>query len=139
MHRKIKLKGTEDTPSVVLDRQNEILLFSGRSLPENVNDFYEPIFTWFNDYAKNPLEETKVHFKLEYFSTATSKLLYDLMIKLEDLKYEGNNVKIIWHYPDQDEDIHQAGIEFSEMVDLEFEFESYEEDEAEEDSEAEEE
>ena len=39
----INIKGTEDSPSVTIDFDNGIFEISGRSMPENVKSFYEPI------------------------------------------------------------------------------------------------
>ena len=126
----LRYEGSEDTPSAVLDKDDELFLFEGRSLPENVNDFYEPVLDWFKAYRQNPLPETVVNFRLEYFSTATSKLLYDLLIQLDDLHAAGHKVLIKWQYPKNDEDIFQAGKEYAEMFDVPFEFKSYLEDDA---------
>ncbi len=47
----IKIQGTEDTPKIILDAGNEILEISGRSLPEDVSSFYEPVLNWLNEYC----------------------------------------------------------------------------------------
>ena len=44
----IKIQGTEDTPKIILDAENEIMEISGRSLPEDVSSFYEPVLNWLN-------------------------------------------------------------------------------------------
>jgi hypothetical protein len=38
---------------------------------------------------------------------------------------EGKKVKVKWYYPEYDEDMRDAGIEYSEMVDLPFEHFTY--------------
>ena len=48
----IKIVGTDDTPSVTLDVTNEIFEISGRSLPEDVAAFYEPILDWIERYSR---------------------------------------------------------------------------------------
>ncbi len=50
----IKIKGTEDTPSVLLDKAQNLFEISGRSLPEDVSMFYEPILSWIDEYAAAP-------------------------------------------------------------------------------------
>ena len=81
----IKIKGTEDTPSVVLDAAENFMEISGRSLPEDVSSFYGPILSWLSEYAKSPNPKTVFVFKLVYFNTASSKLILDILMKLEDL------------------------------------------------------
>ncbi|MFW6224205.1 MAG: DUF1987 domain-containing protein, partial [Bacteroidota bacterium] len=78
----IKIKGTEDTPTIILDTEREIYEISGRSLPEDVAVFYDPVLNWLDEYAESPNEKTEFTFKLTYFNTASSKLLLDILLKL---------------------------------------------------------
>ncbi len=121
----IKIQGQDDTPSVILDAKNGLFEISGRSLPEDVAAFYEPILDWFEKYAETPNGSTVFNFKLEYFNTASSKLLLDILLKLEDMVDDGNEVKVRWHYPDDDEDMQEAGEEYEDLVEVPFEQVSY--------------
>jgi hypothetical protein len=121
----IKIKGSDDTPNVILDKDNGIFEISGRSLPEDVAAFYEPILEWLEDYAENPLDKTVFNFKLEYFNTASSKLLLDVLLKLEDMYDDGKEIMVRWHYPDDDEDMEEAGEEYADIVEVPFEQVSY--------------
>jgi hypothetical protein len=121
----IKIQGTEDTPKIVLDAENDILEISGRSLPEDVSSFYEPVLNWLNEYAENPKKKTIFNFKLTYFNTASSKLLLDILMKLEEMHEKGIEVLIRWHYPEDDEDMAEAGEEYADIVDVPFEQISY--------------
>lgn len=121
----IKLKGTDDTPSVILDKENGIFEIAGRSLPEDVNAFYEPILDWLADYAESPNSETVVTFKLVYFNTASSKLILDILLKFEEISESGSEVLIKWYFPEDDEDMEEAGEEYSEIVEIPFEQISY--------------
>ncbi|MBN2812736.1 MAG: DUF1987 domain-containing protein [Bacteroidales bacterium] len=117
----IKIQGTEDTPKIMLDKENEIFEISGRSLPEDVSSFYEPVLNWLNEYAENPNSKTVFNFKLTYFNTASSKLLLDILMKLEEMHEKGQDILIRWHYPEDDEDMSEAGEEYSDIVDVPFE------------------
>mgnify|MGYP003507486285 FL=1 len=121
----IKIKGSDDTPNVILDKENGIFEISGRSLPEDVAAFYEPILDWLESYAEDPLEKTVFNFKLEYFNTASSKLLLDVLLKLEDMCDDGKEVLVRWHFPDDDEDMEEAGEEYADIVEVPFEQVSY--------------
>ena len=99
----IKIQGTEDTPKIILDAENDILEISGRSLPEDVSSFYEPVLNWLNEYAENPKNKTIFNFKLTYFNTASSKLLLDILMKLEEMHEKGQDVLIRWHFPEDDD------------------------------------
>jgi hypothetical protein len=117
----IQLEGTEDTPKVLLDKASGIYEISGRSLPEDAADFYQPILNWLTEYAGQSNPNTDFVIKLEYFNTASSKLILDMLTKLEDIK----NSKVIWYHYEDDEDMQEAGVEFSELVDVPFEFKTY--------------
>lgn len=117
----VNLEPTEDTPKIVLDKENGIFEISGRSLPEDSAEFYGPILEWLDEYQESPRAETKFMFKLEYFNTASSKLILDILSKLEDIE----GTKVLWYFHEDDEDMEEAGEEFSELVEVEFEFHSY--------------
>ena len=116
----IKIAGTEDTPTVTLDKDKEVLEISGRSLPEDVASFYDPILNWLDEYAQDPLEKTVFNFKLVYFNTASSKLLLDILMKLEEMHEAGKDVTVVWHFPEDDEDMQEAGEEYADIVDVPF-------------------
>jgi len=121
----IKIMGTDDTPTVILDSDNEIFEISGRSLPEDVTAFYEPIVGWLDEYSSSPNTKTVFTFKLVYFNTASSKLLLDILMKLEQMHEDGKDVLIRWYYPEDDEDMQEAGEEYADIVDVPFEQVSY--------------
>lgn len=117
----LNLEGTEDTPKILLDKNNGIFEISGRSLPEDSTEFYNPILEWLDNYSKSPNANTDFDFKLEYFNTASSKLILDVLSKLEEIP----GIKVNWYFHEDDEDMEEAGEEFSELVDIEFEFKTY--------------
>ena len=113
----IRIDSTEDTPQVTLDKASNEFELSGRSLPEDAASFYQPILDWLEAYANDSNPETNFVIKLEYFNTASSKLLLDVLTALEDI----DNAKVTWYYYEDDEDMEEAGEEFSDLVDVEFE------------------
>ncbi len=121
----IKIVGTDDTPSVTLDVANDIFEISGRSLPEDVAVFYEPILDWIDRYSEEATGKTIFNFKLVYFNTASSKMILDILLKLEEMHEAGKDVLIRWHYPEDDEDMEEAGEEYADIVDVPFEQISY--------------
>lgn len=119
------IEQTDETPKVVLDKDNAEFIFSGKSLPEDVSSFYAPIMKWWDEYTESPNAATKVVFDLVYFNTASSKLILDILFKLEALKESGNDTTIVWKFNEMDEDMEEAGEEYSEIVEVPFEMESY--------------
>ncbi len=121
----INIKGTDDTPNVILDKDSAKFEISGRSLPEDVNLFYEPILNWIDQYAEAPCEKTEFNFKLEYFNTASSKIILDILLKFEEIVENGHKVVINWHYHEDEEDMLEAGEEYADIVEIPFEYVAY--------------
>jgi hypothetical protein len=121
----LDIKATNDTPRVILDPENDIFEISGRSLPEDVVTFYQPVLDWLDDYKVHPREKTDFVFKYIYFNTATSKLVQDILFKLESLHESGHSVNVQWYYEQDDEDMYDIGMEFKENVNLTFEIIGY--------------
>jgi hypothetical protein len=118
----IKITGTDDTPSVHLDKDKGILELSGRSLPEDVTMFYQQILDWIDAYVKAPNDKTEFNFKLEYFNTASSKVILDILLKFEDIVENGKSVVIKWFYNEDEEDMLEAGEEYADIVSVPFEY-----------------
>lgn len=112
----LNLEGTADTPKIILDKGNGIFEISGRSLPEDSVEFYRPVLEWIEAYAKAPNASTHFIFKLEYFNTSSSKLILDVLSALEEI----DGMQIEWCYAEDDEDMEEAGKEFSELVEIPF-------------------
>lgn len=121
----IKIEGQEDTPKIVFDPSNDIFEISGRSLPEDAAMFYEPIIEWLQNYAKEPNELTEMHVKLNYFNTASSKLILDILMILEEMVEDDKKCIVKWFYDEEDEDMEEAGEEYSELIEVPFELLTY--------------
>lgn len=117
----LHLEGTEDTPKIILDKTNKIYEISGRSLPEDSAEFFQPVLDWLQAYSQEADASMEFDFKLEYFNTASSKLILDILSKLEDIP----GISINWYFHEDDEDMEEAGQEFSELVEIPFEFKTY--------------
>lgn len=114
---KFELKETATTPFVNFDYASGVIKMEGRSIPENVIDFYQPILRWIDEYAQNPLHETLVHLKFEYFNTSSSKRIFDIMKKLERMAIDtGTKVTINWYFEEDDEDIYFAGNDYKALI-----------------------
>lgn len=117
----LRIEQTDDSPRVILDQEDNQFEISGKSLPEDAVDFYQPIMDWLSAYREKPLAKTVFNLKLIYFNTASSKMIMDILIIFEEMVEEGHDVLIRWHSLRSDEDMQEAGKEFDEMIDVPFE------------------
>ncbi|MDA3955016.1 MAG: DUF1987 domain-containing protein [Bacteroidales bacterium] len=114
---------TDESPGVNFDKDLGKFLMFGKSFPEEARRFFDPVFIWLEEYAKNPNEETIFEFRLEYFNSATATMLLDIIYTLERIvNDEGKKVKIIWNYIEIDDDMLDSGKEYAEIVNIPFEY-----------------
>ncbi len=116
----LEIHATNDTPHVVCDADGELLM-TGRSLPENPLKLYDPIFRWAESFDKDSI---LLNFKLEYFNTASSKQLFNL-IKIFVENSHVKNIQVKWHYEEGDYDSKETGEHFSHLFKIPFEFIEY--------------
>ena len=114
---------TKSTPEVILDPKGTIKL-TGRLIPENAEDFFNPIEEWLKEYFNNPAEITCVEISLEYINSVGSKYLLDLIRKITHIHLMKNTSKFIinWHYENVDENMLETGTSFSSYLDVPFNF-----------------
>lgn len=114
------IQATADTPKIHLDAEGGNFEISNLSLPEDAVEFYKPVLAWLKEYKQNPNKETVFNFNLEYFNTASSKQVIQILLLLEQI-HQTNKVTIKWHYKEIDEDMQDLGEEYSEIIDVNFE------------------
>jgi len=121
----ISIKGTQETPEVLLDSNKGIFEISGKSLPEDVKEFYNPILKWFDEYANNPNPQTILKIKMDYFNTASSKMILELFEVVKKAHSGGKETIIEWYYQEDDEDMQDAGQDYSDLIEMPFKLISY--------------
>jgi len=92
--KNIYIEKTSKTPEVDFDAITGDLILSGRSIPENATEIYEPLFKWVTEYIKNPCTTTNLRFNLEYFNTASSIWLAKIVKTLTRMDNPDNIVYI---------------------------------------------
>jgi len=116
------IEAKKDTPRIFFSKDENVFEVTGRSLPEDVIDFYTPVIKWVEKYVEDPLDETKIIFKLDYVNSTSSKMLAEVLEVFEKIVENGKVVKAEWHYNAEDDDIILAGQEFDETIEINFEF-----------------
>jgi hypothetical protein len=125
MRETIYIDAGNDHPRVVMDKVNNKFELTGKSLPEDVNDFYDPIVQWLREYAKNPNPETVFVMNLEYYNSASVRKIVDMLVVLEGMHKAGHKVKVVWYFEESDEMMGENGEDFKHTVNIPFEIKSY--------------
>lgn len=111
------LNGTKTTPSVNFNYESGELFISGESYPENASVFYQNLISWINDYI-NQKKAIKLNLKFVYFNTSSSKAIMDLVEILDQYHKQGGLAELNWYYEEDDEDIYESGVEFTDNLSL---------------------
>jgi len=118
---KIIITPTDETPKVILDTEEGVFRFSGKSFPGNPVIFYEPILDWFKTYSLKPNEKTHVVFKMMYFNTSSARMILEMLRILEAINDKEGGVTACWYFKDDDENMEKVGEEYAENVTIPFE------------------
>jgi len=119
---KVFVEPTRTTPLINFDPDQGILEMKGRSSPENSPQFYQRLMYNLDEFVENGSVDFTANFSFEYFNTSSSKSLFDVLKRLSKLEAKGLNVTINWHYEEGDEDMMEAGEDYSDLLDLNFNF-----------------
>lgn len=117
----LKLPGTKSSPDVILNPSG-IIKIKGRSISENILDFFKPVEEWVIEYIKTPADITCLDITLEYFNSASAKLLIQLCLKISHVQLKNKKFIINWYYEEGDEDILERGEYFSSVLNIPFNF-----------------
>ena len=126
--RKLIIDQTANSPSVILDPENNIFEITGESRPPDVGNFYGEILGWIDDYTRdmNKYRESKdpliLSFDLEYFNSSSAKYILDFCKRIATLPQKGKDVTIRWNYEEEDMDMLEVGKELSRMAKFPFEY-----------------
>jgi hypothetical protein len=112
----LNIKGEAKTPTIDFNYDNGELIISGRSIPENSIEFYKPIIEWLESLKVSDREKIVLDIKLEYFNTSSSKCILDVFKKLEEIRSVGKDASIRWYFESDDEDMEEAGQDFSAII-----------------------
>ncbi|MBW7867907.1 MAG: DUF1987 domain-containing protein [Brumimicrobium sp.] len=116
---------TPNTPYVNFNPNIGRMLIKGRAIPENIEEFWSPIVKWFYAYSCAPVRKTRIIFHMEYFNNASSKQILFLLHKMNEMVENGYDVSIEWRYAEDDDEMKEAGFDFSCVVNVPFVFNAF--------------
>lgn len=113
----------DNMPILELDAESGEAILKGKCLPENANEMQAQL----EEYLDPFLERGKLYFtlKLQFFNTASSKVFEIYFSKMQEYFKKGGEMKVLWCFQDDDEDMGEAGDEYAELVDFPFELKAY--------------
>jgi hypothetical protein len=117
----LRISPTKSSPEIILSSDGMIKIM-GRSIHENVAEFFESVEAWIGEYVKSPAEITCVDMNLEYFNSASAKVFIHLLEQIKHVSLKNKKYIFNWYYEDGDDDILERGEYFSSILDVPFNF-----------------
>lgn len=118
----IFIKEAPTTPEVRFNFQEGELEVKGVSIPEDTEEFYNPLLESLEEFIKfHAPPKITMTFKLIYVNTSTSAVLGKMIKTLEPREGEDRNVHVNWYYEIEDEDMKDLGEDFNSFSKLPFE------------------
>ena len=121
----IRIEETDDSPFVLLDKENNIIEMKGCSMMEDAHKFYEPIREWIIEYVKNPNDYNEFIFHLSYFNTSSTKMISKILMEFNKLKDSHKPYKILWRHRPDDDYLKRKAREFQVALNLPIELEEF--------------
>jgi hypothetical protein len=106
----------KESPCVHYDKEQNIFEISGKSFAKYSRHIYKDVLDWLNEYIKKPNKETIVSFKFEFYDTSSAKMILEILKKLDWLYSQKHKVEIHWYFPEDDDDIEEAGEIYSNLI-----------------------
>lgn len=117
----LKIPLSQYLPEIYLDKDKNIFKIKGKSIPENAEIFYKPVFQWLDEYFTSPNEQTELDLALEYYNSSSARILAKIIKIFDDNYKEGKDVKVIWTALEEDEAMIDNGEDFKMLFNLPFE------------------
>lgn len=117
----LRFHKTKLTPEIICDPKGEIII-SGRSLPENALEIFDPLFLWIDEYVKNAPDKTIINCELEYVNSSSNRHIHTAFKKFEPLIDAGKTVEVNWTYEEGDEDTYDLGADYNDFLKVTFNF-----------------
>lgn len=114
----IIINKTDDTPEVNFNAANGEFSITGISLPEDSKEFYAPLIEYVEEYFENPKDQSLFSFQMTYFNTSSSKMIFEMLHKIQSKLKEGCKVDVYWFYQEDDEEMMEAGEELADIFDM---------------------
>jgi len=105
------IESTNNTPAINFFADGRMNI-KGRSLPENVKNFYSPLIEWASSVN---IQVIKLDINLEYINSSSAKKILEFLQVLD----ANNNIKEItvnWFFEQEDEDVLECGQIFEEFL-----------------------
>ena len=117
----LEIEKTTSLPYLLIDEEKGYMRLEGRSFHESVTAFFKEIFDWLDVYLASDFGTFTFDFEMNYFNSSTSKLLYNMLMKMDRHVTDDKEIIVNWITTEDNDIIIECGEEFQdEIEDLTF-------------------
>jgi hypothetical protein len=117
----IRIEKTNNTPSIYIDEANTLCRIEGSSYPEDAYEVYQHVLDWLSRIGNNIHSELVVEFDYDFLNSISHKKVWQILHELKQFYKNGKQVKVVWFYDENDDDIMEAGEDLAELMNIPFE------------------
>lgn len=92
-------------PYINFNIETGICEIEGQSYITNTYAFYEPIYSWLEEFIKKTTKKIEFNIKITYFNTSSSKCILEILRILKKFREKGGKLTVSWHLSRLDEDL----------------------------------
>ncbi len=117
------IEPTKMTFGISFSAEKGNMVISGTSYPDNAIEFFRPILDWVKEFTETRNEPVILQFRVNYYNTSSSKYIFKMLEMFENYHAKGNNVEIVWHYYEGEEEMLETWKELINELDLPYKIE----------------
>ncbi len=107
---------TGSTPYILIDEDRAYMKFEGESFHENVIEFYMEVSNWLENFLNTDFSQFTFDCELKYFNSSTAKLLFNMLLRMDESAAEGKEIVVNWITTEDNEIIIECGEDFQEEM-----------------------
>ncbi len=119
----LRIAPSQESPTITFNTDGHFKI-EGISLVPNVHSFYKPVFDWLDEFEKNLPPKILLELEFEYLNTASIHTVVTIVKRLVAYTQKNVELKVIWCYAEEDDDLLENGQNFMNYVNYPFEFQA---------------
>lgn len=116
------IEPTRKTPELLFKSTGELFM-SGISLPQNVIDFFMPVFSWLEQLKDRAPQRITFTIDLVYLDTSSTKAILSMLKLLKRMVPGEDQLEVVWRYEHGDMDMLDQGEVLQRTTKIPFRFE----------------
>ena len=106
---------------VLFDKDKNIFIINGNSLPENAVVFFTPIHEWLTEYSMQANNRNILHIYLNCYNTTSSKHLLRIFLSFKNIMEKEKTVLVKWYGAEEADYMEEAEV-YQSLANIPFEF-----------------